>query len=44
MIEASVDMPVRTERGRTARRAVVDGFDWLRIAERVNGIYREILT
>jgi glycosyltransferase involved in cell wall biosynthesis len=44
MIEASADMPVRTERGRNARRTVVDGFDWLRIAERVNGIYREILT
>lgn len=44
MIEASTNTRERRERGRNARRAVVDGFDWLRIAERVDGIYREILT
>ena len=44
MIEASTNPPVRMERGRNARRTVVEGFDWLRIAERVEGIYREVLS
>jgi len=44
MVEAATNEPVRTERGRNARRTVVEGFDWLRIAERVNRIYREVVT
>ena len=44
MVEAAGDTPVRTERGRNARRTVVEGFDWLRIAERVDRIYRDVLT
>lgn len=44
MVEAAVDTPVRAERGRNARRTVVEGFDWLRIAERVNRIYRVVLA
>jgi glycosyltransferase involved in cell wall biosynthesis len=42
MIEASAEARLRLERGRNARRTVVEGFDWLRIAERVEGIYREV--
>ncbi|MBG7605911.1 MAG: glycosyltransferase family 4 protein, partial [Actinobacteria bacterium] len=44
MIEAAVDMPVRAERGRNARLTVVEEYDWLRIAGRVEGIYLELLT
>ena len=44
MIEAAANTPVRIERGRNARRTVVEGFDWLRIAERVDRIYREVLA
>ena len=44
MVEAAVGTPVRTERGQNARQTVVEGFDWLRIADRVNRIYREVLT
>ena len=35
---------LRTERGQNARRTVVERFDWLRIAEQVEGVYREILA
>jgi glycosyltransferase involved in cell wall biosynthesis len=44
MIEAATQTKSRTERGQSARRTVVEGFDWLRIAEQVEGVYREILT
>ena len=44
LIEAATEAESRTERGQNARRTVVEGFDWLRIAERVEGIYREILS
>ena len=43
MIEAFAEARLRLERGRNARRTVVEGFDWLRIAERVEGFYREVL-
>ena len=44
LIEAATQKRSRTERGQNARRTVVERFDWLRIAEQVEGVYREILT
>lgn len=44
LIEADTQTKSRTERGQNARRTVVERFDWLRIAEQVEGVYREILT
>ena len=44
LIEAVTETESRAERGQNARRTVVEGFDWLRIAERVEGIYREVLA
>jgi len=44
LIEAATERESRTEREQNARRTVVEGFDWLRIAERVDGIYREVLA
>jgi glycosyltransferase involved in cell wall biosynthesis len=44
LIEAATQTRSRTERGQNARRTVLERFDWLRIAEQVEGVYREVLT
>ena len=43
LIEAATETQTRMERGQHARRTVVENFDWLHIAERVQGVYREAL-
>ena len=44
LIEAATETKSRTERGQCARRTVVEGFDWLRIADQVEGVTRQILA